>query len=95
MYIFISCLFMFYISMSSFFYMKSHLLTMLMVLEFMSVTLLLMLLNFLCSFVYDLSILIYFIIVLVCEAVMGLVLLTLFVRCHGSDYFQISSVFLC
>nr|WMH03399.1 NADH dehydrogenase subunit 4L [Cacopsylla melanoneura]WMH03412.1 NADH dehydrogenase subunit 4L [Cacopsylla melanoneura]WMH03425.1 NADH dehydrogenase subunit 4L [Cacopsylla melanoneura] len=95
MYVFISCLLMFYISLSSFFYVKSHLLTMLMLLEFMSVTLLLMLLNFLSGFIYDLSILIYFIIVLVCEAVMGLILLTLFVRCHGSDYFQVSSVFLC
>nr|ATD53081.1 NADH dehydrogenase subunit 4L [Psyllidae sp. EMHAU-2015-Zz060501] len=95
MYIFVSCIFMFYIGMMSFFYVKSHLLTMLMLLEFMSITFLFMLFNFLINFIYDLSILIYFIIVLVCEAVMGLILLTLFVRCHGSDYFQVSSMFLC
>nr|YP_009501966.1 NADH dehydrogenase subunit 4L [Psylla alni]AWU49049.1 NADH dehydrogenase subunit 4L [Psylla alni] len=95
MYIFVGCLFMFYVSVSSFFYKKSHLLIMLMLLEFMSVSVLLMLLNYLCGFNCDFSILIYFIIILVCEAVMGLVLLTLFVRCHGSDYFQTSSIFLC
>nr|YP_010600878.1 NADH dehydrogenase subunit 4L [Cacopsylla jukyungi]WAL33208.1 NADH dehydrogenase subunit 4L [Cacopsylla jukyungi] len=92
---FISCVFMFYTGMMGFFYVKSHLLTMLMLLEFMSITFLFMLFNFLTNFAYDLSILIYFIIVLVCEAVMGLILLTLFVRCHGSDYFQVSSLFLC
>nr|YP_009139050.1 NADH dehydrogenase subunit 4L [Cacopsylla coccinea]AKE49765.1 NADH dehydrogenase subunit 4L [Cacopsylla coccinea] len=86
---------MFYIGMGSFFCMKSHLLTSLILLEFMSITLLFVLLNFLVGFMLDLSILIYFIIVLVCEAVMGLILLTLVVRCHGSDYFQVSSLFLC
>uniref|UniRef100_A0A8D8R3G4 Uncharacterized protein n=1 Tax=Cacopsylla melanoneura TaxID=428564 RepID=A0A8D8R3G4_9HEMI len=41
---------------------------------------------FLSGFIYDLSILIYFIIDLVCDTVIGLILLTLFVRCHGSDW---------
>nr|YP_010026396.1 NADH dehydrogenase subunit 4L [Cacopsylla citrisuga]QOQ84942.1 NADH dehydrogenase subunit 4L [Cacopsylla citrisuga] len=95
MYIFVSCIFMFFVGMGSFIFISSHLLTMLMLLEFMSVTLLFLLLNFLVGFVCDLSILIYFIIVLVCEAVMGLILLTLFVRCHGSDYFQVSSMVTC
>nr|QWT29511.1 NADH dehydrogenase subunit 4L [Cyamophila willieti] len=95
MYICVASIFMFYVSLSNFFFMKSHLLTMLMLLEFMSITVLLMLLNFLSQFVYDSSSLVYFVIILVCEAVMGLVLLTLYVRCHGSDYFQVSSLFSC
>nr|YP_010882011.1 NADH dehydrogenase subunit 4L [Cacopsylla fuscicella]WID86685.1 NADH dehydrogenase subunit 4l [Cacopsylla fuscicella] len=95
MYIFISCLFMFSISAGSFFYLKSHLIAMLMLLEFMSIVLLFLLLNFLVGFAYDLCTVIYFIIVLVCEAVMGLVLVTLFVRCHGSDYSQVSLMHVC
>lgn len=95
MYIFVGCLFMFYVSVSSFFYKKSHLLIILILLELIGVSVLLILLNYLSGFNYDFSILVYFVIVLVCEAVIGLVLLTLFVRCHGSDYFQTSTVFLC
>nr|YP_009501888.1 NADH dehydrogenase subunit 4L [Arytainilla spartiophila]AWU48853.1 NADH dehydrogenase subunit 4L [Arytainilla spartiophila] len=93
--VFVGSIFMFYISLMSYFFKKNHLLTMLVLLEFMSISILLMLLNFFSNFCYDSSILIYFIIIFVCEAVMGLVLLTLFVRCHGSDYFQSSSIFLC
>nr|YP_009501875.1 NADH dehydrogenase subunit 4L [Aacanthocnema dobsoni]AWU48803.1 NADH dehydrogenase subunit 4L [Aacanthocnema dobsoni] len=91
----ISCMFMFYLGMITFFSKKSHILMLLLVLEFLSLTLVLLIMNFLVLFMYDIVILIYFIIVLVCEAVMGLVLLTLIVRTHGSDYFKSSSMLMC
>nr|YP_010744971.1 NADH dehydrogenase subunit 4L [Trioza frangulae]WET58371.1 NADH dehydrogenase subunit 4L [Trioza frangulae] len=90
-----SCLFMFYFGMIMFFMKKKHILMMLMSLEFLSLTMLLLLLNFLVNFMYDLNILVYFIIIMVCEAVMGLCLVTLMVRTHGSDYSKSSLIYSC
>nr|YP_009501914.1 NADH dehydrogenase subunit 4L [Freysuila caesalpiniae]AWU48918.1 NADH dehydrogenase subunit 4L [Freysuila caesalpiniae] len=95
MFIFFGCLYMFWLGLIYFYTMKKHILMMLMVLEFMSLSVLLMIINFLVTFLYDSSIIIYFIIVMVCEAVMGLVLLTLLVRTHGNDYLKVSSIYLC
>nr|YP_009501979.1 NADH dehydrogenase subunit 4L [Russelliana solanicola]AWU49060.1 NADH dehydrogenase subunit 4L [Russelliana solanicola] len=89
------CLFIFWVAMTSFFISQKHVLMMLMLLEFVSITVLFMLVNFLVNFLFDSTIIIYFIIVMVCEAVMGLVLLTLMVRTHGVDYFKVLSIFLC
>nr|YP_009443408.1 NADH dehydrogenase subunit 4L [Diaphorina lycii]ATR80192.1 NADH dehydrogenase subunit 4L [Diaphorina lycii] len=90
-----SCLFMFYFGLNMFFMLKKHVLMLLLTLEFLVLTILLMLLNFLMNFMFDGMILIYFIIVMVCEGVMGLVLLTLLVRSHGSDYTKSLMVFSC
>nr|YP_009500762.1 NADH dehydrogenase subunit 4L [Trioza urticae]AWU49114.1 NADH dehydrogenase subunit 4L [Trioza urticae] len=95
MLIFSSCLFMFYFGMIMFFMKKKHILMMLLSLEFLSLIMLLLLINFLCGFLYDFNILIYFIIILVCEAVMGLCLLTLMVRTHGSDYSKCLLIYSC
>nr|YP_009502250.1 NADH dehydrogenase subunit 4L [Acizzia uncatoides]AWU48816.1 NADH dehydrogenase subunit 4L [Acizzia uncatoides] len=92
---FLIFLFIFYISLSTFFIMSSHVLMMLMVLEFTSVTILLMLSSYFHLYLFDAISLIYLLIVMVCEAVMGLVLITLLARTHGSDYFKVSSVFMC
>lgn len=47
------------------------------------------------NYMFDDIILIYFIIVMVCEAVIGLVLLTLLVRSHGRDYAKRLLIFRC
>ncbi|UUF92061.1 NADH dehydrogenase subunit 4L (mitochondrion) [Diaphorina citri] len=90
-----SCLFMFYFGLSMFFMFKKHILMLLLTLEFLVLIILLMLVNFLMNYMFDDMILIYFIIVMVCEAVMGLVLLTLLVRSHGSDYAKSLLIFSC
>nr|YP_009251212.1 NADH dehydrogenase subunit 4L [Bactericera cockerelli]ANA07533.1 NADH dehydrogenase subunit 4L [Bactericera cockerelli] len=86
---------MFYFGMVLFFTLKKHILLMLLTLEFMSLVMLMMLINFLTIYIYDTSIIIYFMIIMVCEAVMGLVLLTLMVRTHGSDYSKSSFMLMC
>lgn len=64
-------------------------------LEFLRLTIVMYLIFFFCLIIYDFSIIIYFIITIVCEAVIGLVLLTLFVRNHGRDYLQNNFIFIC
>nr|YP_009501992.1 NADH dehydrogenase subunit 4L [Trioza anthrisci]AWU49073.1 NADH dehydrogenase subunit 4L [Trioza anthrisci] len=95
MLIYFSSLFMFYFGMLTYFLMKKHVLMMLLSLEFLSLILLLMIINFLTVFMYDNMMIIYFIITMVCEAVMGLIMLTLMVRTHGSDYLKSSILLSC
>nr|YP_009500710.1 NADH dehydrogenase subunit 4L [Diclidophlebia paucipunctata]AWU48892.1 NADH dehydrogenase subunit 4L [Diclidophlebia paucipunctata] len=83
------------LAFSIFLSMKTHLLMILLSLEFISLIVLLSLVFAMNFFVYDFSLIIYFIIVMVCEAVMGLVLITLLVRTHGSDYIKSLSLFMC
>lgn len=67
----------------------------LIVLELCGVSILLILVNFFHLFLLDIIVIIYLIIVIVCEGVIGLVLVTLLVRTHGTDYFKVSSIFIC
>lgn len=90
-----SCLFIFYFGVVLFFVSKKHVLLTLLTLEFLSLTILMMLINFFTTYMYDSRVIIYLIIILVCEAVIGLVLLTLFVRTHGNDYSKSSVVLAC
>lgn len=78
-----------------FFKYKKHILILLLTLEFLGLIILLILLNFLINYIFDGIVLIYFIIVMVCEAVIGLVLLTLLVRSHGRDYTKRLMIFRC
>nr|YP_009048857.1 NADH dehydrogenase subunit 4L [Paratrioza sinica]AID54946.1 NADH dehydrogenase subunit 4L [Paratrioza sinica] len=91
----LTCLFMFYFGLILFFGFSKHILMMLLSLEFISLVMLMMIINFLSMFLYDTSIIIYVMIVMVCEAVLGLVLITLMVHTHGSDYSKVIAVLMC
>nr|YP_009500736.1 NADH dehydrogenase subunit 4L [Lanthanaphalara mira]AWU48957.1 NADH dehydrogenase subunit 4L [Lanthanaphalara mira] len=91
----LSCIFMFYFGLKTFFFNKKYLLMMLLSLEFLTLVILLLLVNLMSMFDYDLMFLIYFMIVMVCEAVLGLILLTLIVRSHGSDYMKSMIFIMC
>nr|AAP14657.1 NADH dehydrogenase subunit 4L [Pachypsylla venusta] len=85
---------MLYFGMKMFFMHKKHLLMLLLTLEFISLIVLIMLINFFSMYVLDFSLVVYFLIIIVCEAVLGLLLMTMIVRVHGSDYVK-SLVLLC
>uniref|UniRef100_A0AAU8G9A3 NADH dehydrogenase subunit 4l n=1 Tax=Colposcenia ignota TaxID=3230277 RepID=A0AAU8G9A3_9HEMI len=89
------CLIMFYFGIKTFFMNQSHLLIMLLSLEFLVMVILLMLSFLLGIFGFDYLLMIYFMVILVCEAVLGLILLTMVVRCHGSDYIKSVILSLC
>lgn len=95
MLVFIGSILIFYFGIVLFFTLKKHILLMLLTLEFISLVILIILINFLTIYIYDTRIIIYFIIIIVCEAVIGLVLLTLIVRTHGSDYSKSSFILIC
>nr|YP_009502263.1 NADH dehydrogenase subunit 4L [Blastopsylla occidentalis]AWU48866.1 NADH dehydrogenase subunit 4L [Blastopsylla occidentalis] len=91
----VSFLVMFYLGMKTFFFNKKHILMMLLSLEMLSLLIMSMIIFILSIYNYDSMMIVYFIIILVCEAVIGLVLLTLIVRSHGSDYIKSFSMLLC
>nr|YP_009501927.1 NADH dehydrogenase subunit 4L [Leptynoptera sulfurea]AWU48972.1 NADH dehydrogenase subunit 4L [Leptynoptera sulfurea] len=93
--LFYSILYMFYFGSLVFFFQKKHVLMMLISLEFVSLMMLVLLTTCMYMYMHSLMVIIYFTIIMVCEAIMGLVLLTLYVRMHGSDYFKFSSLFMC
>lgn len=68
---------------------------MLLSLEILSLLIIRIIIFILRIYNYDSIIIVYFIIILVCEAVIGLVLLTLIVRSHGSDYIKSFRILLC
>nr|YP_009500697.1 NADH dehydrogenase subunit 4L [Anoeconeossa unicornuta]AWU48840.1 NADH dehydrogenase subunit 4L [Anoeconeossa unicornuta] len=91
----LSFLLMLYFGFKTFFFNKKHLLMMLLSLELLGLLMILIMTFLISIFSYDMMMLMYFIVILVCEAVLGLVLLTLIVRSHGSDYIKSYSMFLC
>lgn len=86
---------MFYFGLKTFFMNKKYLLIMLLRLEFIVLIIFLIIVFLVRIFNYDFLIIIYFLAVMVCEAVIGLILLTLVVRCHGSDYIKSLFLILC
>nr|AWU48995.1 NADH dehydrogenase subunit 4L [Mesohomotoma hibisci] len=94
MLVFFTCVFMFYFGLKMIFFNAKHLLMILLTFEYIGLIIFLLLINMFMIYMYDLSLIIYFLITLVCEAVLGLVLMTLVVRSHGSDYIK-SIVMLC
>nr|YP_009500749.1 NADH dehydrogenase subunit 4L [Paracarsidara gigantea]AWU49008.1 NADH dehydrogenase subunit 4L [Paracarsidara gigantea] len=93
MLIFLTCMIMIYFGLKMILINSKHLLMILLTFEYMSLIIFLMLINLFMIYCYDISIMVYFMIVVVCESVLGLVLMTLVVRTHGSDY--IKSLVLC
>nr|YP_009175508.1 NADH dehydrogenase subunit 4L [Phyllomimus detersus]ALG66360.1 NADH dehydrogenase subunit 4L [Phyllomimus detersus] len=74
---------------------RSHLLAMLLSLEFMVLSmflLLFVLFNFFDSEIYFLMLFLSF---CVCEGALGLSILVLLIRTHGNDYFQSFSILQC
>nr|YP_009500723.1 NADH dehydrogenase subunit 4L [Homotoma ficus]AWU48944.1 NADH dehydrogenase subunit 4L [Homotoma ficus] len=90
-----TCMLMLYLGMMMFYLNSKHLLLILITLEFMSLVILLTLINLLLIYFFDMNLLIYFLVFMVCESVLGLVLLTVCVRSHGSDYLKSISLLLC
>nr|YP_009500684.1 NADH dehydrogenase subunit 4L [Allocarsidara bakeri]AWU48827.1 NADH dehydrogenase subunit 4L [Allocarsidara bakeri] len=88
MLIIIVCLVMFYFGLKMVFINGKHLLMILLTFEYLILVIFLLLMNLFMIYFYDISTIIYFFIVIVCESVLGLVLLTLVVRTHGSDYIK-------
>nr|AOY40029.1 NADH dehydrogenase subunit 4L [Scolytinae sp. BMNH 1040327] len=65
---------------------NKHFLLMLICLEFMVLSVFLILFLYFCSFGYEFFFSSYFLSVTVCESVLGLALLVFIVRTHGNDY---------
>nr|AXS66335.1 NADH dehydrogenase subunit 4L [Cucujoidea sp. 6 KM-2017] len=67
---------------------RKHLLTMLLSLEFVILSLFLVMFNFLFIFNNEIYFSMIFMTLSVCEGVLGLSLLVLMIRTHGNDYFK-------
>nr|YP_010702018.1 NADH dehydrogenase subunit 4L [Dexia tenuiforceps]WCL18806.1 NADH dehydrogenase subunit 4L [Dexia tenuiforceps] len=67
---------------------RKHLLSMLLSLEYMVLSLFLMLFIYLNMIYYELFFSMMFLIFSVCEGVLGISILVSLVRTHGNDYFQ-------
>nr|YP_009946943.1 NADH dehydrogenase subunit 4L [Macrostemum floridum]QOH91261.1 NADH dehydrogenase subunit 4L [Macrostemum floridum] len=64
-----------------------HLLNLLMIVEFMMMNILLLMVIFLMKMESEFYFFMLFMIMMVCEGVLGLVILILMVRSYGNDYF--------
>lgn len=71
-----------------FVYKYKHLLIVLLRLEFIVLRIFFFLLIVLSYIIYDIYILIVFLVFTVCEGVLGLSILVSIIRTHGNDYFQ-------
>nr|YP_010692479.1 NADH dehydrogenase subunit 4L [Pareronia hippia]WBV74632.1 NADH dehydrogenase subunit 4L [Pareronia hippia] len=65
-----------------------HLLVVLLSLEFIVLSIYLLLMNYLLMMSYDLYMLMVFLVFSVCEGALGLSILISMIRTHGNDYFQ-------
>nr|WRK21527.1 NADH dehydrogenase subunit 4L [Tartessus sp.] len=83
------CIFM---SLLSVFLVRKHILIVLISLEFLVISLLMLILFFCLFYDYNFYIYIYFMVFYICEAVLGLSVLVHMIRCCGNDY--LNSLFL-
>nr|AQM39846.1 NADH dehydrogenase subunit 4L [Orophyllus montanus] len=74
---------------------RKHLLAMLLSLEFMVLSMFLMLFILLSFFENEVYFLMIFLSFCVCEGALGLSILVLLIRTHGNDFFQSFSVLQC
>lgn len=88
-------LLLFFIGLFSFIYSYKHLLSILLSLEFIVLSLFLILFFFLNLNNYELYFSIYFLTFSVCEGVLGLSILVSIIRTHGNDYFLNFSILQC
>nr|UZZ44334.1 NADH dehydrogenase subunit 4L [Psilotreta sp. XG-2021] len=71
---------------------RKHLIIMLLMLEFMALSMLVLLMIFLMNYSLDYYFLMLFLILTVCEGVLGLSILVFMIRLFGNDYFYVSSI---
>nr|WJZ53061.1 NADH dehydrogenase subunit 4L [Melanodexia sp.] len=74
---------------------RKHLLSMLLSLEYIVLSLFLMLFIYLNMFSYEFFFSMMFLIFSVCEGVLGLSILVSMIRTHGNDYFQSLNILQC
>nr|ARH53892.1 NADH dehydrogenase subunit 4L [Hygrotus nigrolineatus] len=79
--------FMFFVGLIVFSSKRKHLLLMLLSMEFIILSLYMMLFIFLSSFDNEFYLSMMFLVFCVCESVLGLSILVSLVRTHGNDYF--------
>nr|AMP43712.1 NADH dehydrogenase subunit 4L [Dialysis sp. KW-2016] len=87
MYIMIS-IFLFLIGVLAFISNRKHLLSMLLSLEFIVLSLFLIMFIYLCMINYESFFSMMFLTFSVCEGTLGLSILVSLIRTHGNDYFQ-------
>nr|AXS65747.1 NADH dehydrogenase subunit 4L [Staphylinoidea sp. 13 KM-2017] len=83
---------MYFLGLIMFLKMRKHFLMMLLSLEFIVLTLYLNLYIFLNFFNHEFYFLMIFLVMSVCEGVLGIGLLVSMIRTHGNDYFQMLNI---
>nr|YP_010177451.1 NADH dehydrogenase subunit 4L [Stenopsyche tienmushanensis]QSQ87276.1 NADH dehydrogenase subunit 4L [Stenopsyche tienmushanensis]UDU84913.1 NADH dehydrogenase subunit 4L [Stenopsyche tienmushanensis] len=86
---------MFVIGGISFISFRNFLLLMLLSLELMMLALMMILLIFIFMFKSEFYLLILFMVMMVCEGVLGLSVLVMMMRIYGNDYFQSFNLLQC
>nr|QQQ88889.1 NADH dehydrogenase subunit 4L [Hyalella tiwanaku] len=94
-YLIILTLFMLCMSLYAFMVNHSHLLNSLLSLEMMSVTIYFLISVVFTSLGLELFYLLFFLVMIVCEGVLGLSLLVSLVHSHGEDYFKLFNFIQC
>nr|AJT35533.1 NADH dehydrogenase subunit 4L [Phrixothrix hirtus] len=84
--------FMFFVGFMSFFFNSNYLLLMLLVMEFIFLSLYFSLFFSLSLYFIEQYFVMVYLTFMVCESVLGLSLMLMMVRSYGSDYFQILSL---
>lgn len=87
-YIIFIVMFIFLIGNIIFVSKKKHLLIILIRLEFIVLSLYFLLMLYLINIIFNIYILIIFLVLTVCEGALGLSILVSIIRTHGNDYFQ-------
>nr|QHE65395.1 NADH dehydrogenase subunit 4L [Paralaevicephalus gracilipenis] len=83
---FYSFMLMYLLSLVSLMMIRKHIFLCLLSLEFMVISLLLMMINYLLYFCYGYYLIIFIMVFFVCEGVLGLSVLVGMIRFHGNDY---------
>lgn len=89
------CLYLFFRGIFSFVINRKHLLSTLLRLEFIVLSLFLIIVFFLRYFSYELYFRMFFLIFRVCEGALGVSILVSIIRTHGNDYFNSFSILQC
>nr|UQS75812.1 NADH dehydrogenase subunit 4L [Bombylius sp.] len=88
-------LFIFCVGVMVFVSNRKHLLSMLLSLEYMVLSLFLIMFMYLLTLDYEVYFSMFFLTFSVCEGALGLSILVSMIRTHGNDYFQSFSVLQC
>nr|YP_009532945.1 NADH dehydrogenase subunit 4L [Euclimacia badia]AYG51280.1 NADH dehydrogenase subunit 4L [Euclimacia badia] len=88
-------LFMFSSGILVFSLICKHMLSTLLILEFIVLSLFYLLYFYLMFYSYEFYFIMYFLIFSVCEGVLGLSVLVSLIRTHGNDYFQSFNILQC